>query len=124
MPGLSSLRKPAIGKRTAKSFVSAAERQRQQDANQAKERQEAEDRRRKQADDARERQMAERVKAYRQSLTPEGLARIEADAVAAASEESRRNLDNPDMTRFRKTLISRLINDHVARLLEAEANQA
>jgi hypothetical protein len=107
------------GYATDPDFVSAAERQRQREANQAKERQDVEDRRRKQAEDAAERARAARVTAYRRKATAEQLARLEADAIALASEETRRNLDDPAMKPFRKTLVGRLTNDHIAGLIQA-----
>jgi hypothetical protein len=104
-----------------KGFVSKAEQQRQQEARQAKERKDAEHRRSQQEKDAAERELDTQVAAYRKSQTQEQLARLEADAIAQASEETRRNLDDPAMKPFRKTLISRLVKEHIAHLLQAEA---
>jgi hypothetical protein len=110
----------ADGYKTPKGFVSAADRQRQQEAKQARERQEADERRRKREGEASEKRLAEQVKAYIQSRTPEQLTQLEADAIAQASEQTRRNLDDPAMKPFRKTLISGLVKEHIARLLQAE----
>jgi Replication initiator protein A len=77
----------------------------------------AEDRRKWEAEQQ-ERQVAEQVKTYRQSRTPEQLAQLEADAIAAASEETRQSLDIPAMKRFRETRIFGLVREHIAHLIE------
>jgi hypothetical protein len=102
-----------------KGFVSKAERERQAEAKRQAERQAAEERRRKQEIDKNERRLAEQVAAYRQSRTPEQLAQLEAEAIDQASEETRQNLDNPAMKRFRKSQINVLTNEHIARLIQA-----
>ena len=102
-----------------KGFTSKAERQRRQEAGQAAERQAAEDRRRKRAEESAERARDARIAAYRKSLTPEQLARLEADAIARAGEDMRRSLDDPAMKPFRKTLVLGLVGDHIAQLIQA-----
>ena len=67
-----------------KGFIPKAERQRQQEARQAKERQAAEDRRRQQEQDAREKAERQAIDAYWQSLTPEQQAEIDAASLAQA----------------------------------------
>jgi len=105
---------------TIKGFVSKAERQRQQEAKQAKEREADEARRRKHQQDATERKEQKAITAYRATLTPEQLAQHEADAIAQADEEMRRSLDDPGMARFRKTLVHRMTDDHLRTLLQAD----
>ena len=100
-----------------KGFIPKAERQRQQEARQAKERLAAEERRRKQEDAARERAESEAVAAYRKALTPEELAQHEANAIAAASEETQRALDEPHMRQFRKTMLLKITDEHIRQLL-------
>jgi hypothetical protein len=100
-----------------KGFVSAAERQRQQEAKQAKERAEAEERRRQQQQAARERAEDEAIAAYRKALTSEALARLEADAIAQASEETRQALDATHMAKFRKTMVHKTTDEHIRQLL-------
>ena len=71
-----------------KALSPQAERQRREEAKQAKERQAAEERRRKQEEDARER--AERkaiIDAFWEALTPEQQAELEAAAIAQADAE-------------------------------------
>ena len=75
-----------------KGFVSKAERQRRQEAKQAKEREDAEERRRKHEEEARERGHAESVNAYLKQLDPAERIALEAEALAAASPESQGTL--------------------------------
>ncbi len=51
------------------------------------------------------------------ALTPARLAALEAEAVAAAGEEARRNLEAPAMARFRKALLLKIVREHVAETL-------
>ena len=107
-----------------KLFVSKAEQHRRQEAKQAKERQAEEERHRQQQEAARERALNEEVAAYRQSLTPEQLAQVEADALAQASEEERHCYDDPVMTRFQKTLQHKITDNHIRRIVQARKNPA
>jgi len=70
-----------------KGFLPTAERQRQEDARQAKERQAAEDRRRQKEEVARERAEKKAIAAYWESLTAEQQAELDAAANAAADPE-------------------------------------
>ena len=70
-----------------KGFVSKAERRRQEDARQAKDRQAAEDRRRRKEEEARERADKKVIAAYWESLTPEQQAELDAAADAVAAPE-------------------------------------
>ena len=103
--------------RPPKNFESKADRQKREDGQRAAQRQDAETRRLKRAADEAERLLAEKAKAYLQSRTPEQFARLEADAIAQASEETRQNLNAPAMKPFRKTLLSGLVREHIARLV-------
>ena len=103
-----------------KGFISRDEQERRAEAKKQREQEAAEQRRRKQETEKNERRVAEQIKTYRQSQTPEQLARLEADAIASASEETRHNLDNPALKAFRKTQITMLTNEHIARLIQAE----
>jgi Replication initiator protein A len=102
------------------NFVSKAERERQAEAKRQADELATLERRRKQEIERNERRLAEQVKTYRQSQTPDQLAQLEADAIAQSSDETRRNLDEPAMKLFRKTLISRMVDDHIARLIQTE----
>ncbi len=70
-----------------KGFVSKAERQRRQEAKQAKDRQETEERRRKQREEAEERAQQQRDTAYWESLTADEQAELQAKADAEADPE-------------------------------------
>jgi Replication initiator protein A len=102
-----------------KGFISKAEAAIQAEAKRQAAQAAAEVRRRQQELDRDERRLADQVKAIRQSRTPEQLARLEADAIAQASEETRRSLEDPAMKPFRKTQITMLTNEHIARLIQS-----
>jgi hypothetical protein len=101
-----------------KGFTSQAERQRQAEAKRQAEAQAAEERSRQREEDQRTRRLAEQVETHHQSRTADQLAQLEADAIAAASEEMRQSLDIPVMRRFRKTRVSGLVREHIAHLIE------
>jgi Replication initiator protein A len=105
-------------------FVSQAERDQQAEAKRQAEKQADDARRRKHAEEAAERDLNAKVAARRKAATATELAQLEADAIAQASEETRQSLDNPDMQPFRKTLLSRMTNEHIARLILAEQEPA
>ena len=69
---------------TPKGFVSKAERQRQEEACKASEREKAEERRRHQEEEARERAAKQAATAYWESLTPEQQAELDAASMADA----------------------------------------
>jgi hypothetical protein len=108
------------GYATDPDFVSSAERERRAVAQRQADKQAAEERRRKQDMERNERRLAEQVKTHLQSRTPEQLAQLEADAIAQASEEMRGSLDTPAMKPFRDSMISGLVKEHIARLIQAE----
>lgn len=83
------------GHAVPKGFVSKAERQRRQEAKQAKERQEAEERRRKQLEEAAERTKQQRDTAYWESLTAEQRAELQAKADAGADPDQLANETGP-----------------------------
>jgi len=71
-----------------KGFISAAERQRRQEARQAREREAAEERRRQQEEEARERAMLKAINAHWASLTPEQQAELDAASIAQADPDT------------------------------------
>ena len=101
-----------------KGFVTAAERRRIAEAKANREQVEQDARRRKQQEAAEDRAVKAKINAYRKSLSPDQLAQAEADAIAEASEETRRTLADPVMRQIRGTLVSQLLNEHLGRLLE------
>jgi hypothetical protein len=100
-----------------KGFISKAESERKEEAKRAKGRKEAEDYRRKQQEAASQRQEDSTVAAYLQALTPEALAQHQANANAAASDEIRRSLDDPSMSRFKNTILRQLLDEHVRQIV-------
>ena len=71
-----------------KGFVPKAERQRREEARQAKEREAAAERRRKHEEEARERAEKKAINAYWESLTPEQQAELDAAAGALADPQT------------------------------------
>ena len=100
------------------NFISTAERERRAEAKRRDEQKAAEECRRKREAEQHERRIAEQVKTHRESRSPEQLAQLEADAIAAASEETRQSLDIPAMKRFRETRVFGLVREHIAHLIE------
>lgn len=107
-----------------KGFVSKAESERRQEAKRAKERKDAEEYCRKQQEAARLREEDLAVAAYRQALTPEALAQHQADANASASEEIQRALDDPSLGRVKKTILGKLLDEHIRRIVRHQKAHA
>lgn len=103
-----------------KGFVSRAERQRLEEARQARERQAAEDRRRKQEKEASERAEKTAIAAYWASLTPEQQAELDAAADATAAPEMLAMADGP-MKRIGQQLRR---NDYIQQLLASREQVA
>jgi Replication initiator protein A len=103
-----------------KGYVAKADRDRAADS--ARQRQQAEEakRRMEREQAAKEQAIMVKVAAYRRAVTADQLAQLEADAIAQADDDSRRSLNDPAMKAFRKTLIHRMTDEHIARLIEAE----
>ena len=99
-------------------FVSIAEQDQRKASKLAQQQAETDARRRKHQDDAKERALTAKVAAHRKALDAEQLAQLEAEAIAQASEAMRQNLDDPTMQLFRDTLVTRITNEHIARLFE------
>ena len=79
-----------------KGFISKAERQRRQEAKQAREREAAEERRRQQEEEARERAMRKAINAHWASLTPEQQAELDAASIAQADPDTLAMEKRPD----------------------------
>ncbi len=101
-------------------FTTKAERDRQAELVRQQREAEALKARKKQEEARREQEEAKQIAAYRQSLTPELLASLEADALAQASPEERQGIEDQSLARFRSTMLHRLVDDHIRRLLRAD----
>jgi hypothetical protein len=112
------------GHAAPKGFVSRAERQRREEARQARERQEAKARRRQREEEARERALREEVDAYLKRLTPAGRESLEAEVLAQADPEARRACEETAPARFRATVLLGLLREHLARELSRGADPA
>jgi DNA-binding TFAR19-related protein (PDSD5 family) len=100
-------------------FTTKAERDQQAELARQQRHAEATKARHKREEANREREEAKRVAVIRQSLTPEQLTDLEADALARATQEERQGIDDPSLGRFRSTLLHRLTDDHIRRLLRS-----
>lgn len=98
-------------------FIPRAERERLAELARQQRAAEASQARKKQEEAKREREETEQIAAYRKSLTPEHLTTLEADALAQASDEERQSIDDQHLARFRSTMLHRLVDDHIRRLL-------
>ena len=106
---------------TPKGFTSKAERQRCEEARQAKERQTAEDRRRQRQEEARERAEQKALDARIQAMTPEERARLEAEALGDAGEDARQTYATlKRMTGGGSGFLAGLCRDYVRKQLQAE----
>ena len=98
-------------------FKTKAERDQQAERDRQQQQAEAQTARRKQQLAQREREDAKQIAAYRKSLTPEQFAQLEADTLASASDEERQSLADPVLGKFRTTLIHRMTDEYIRRLL-------
>jgi hypothetical protein len=98
-------------------FTTKAERDRLAEVARQARQAEAQEARRKREEDHREREEAKQIAAYRKSLTPEQFAQLEADTLAGASDQERESLADPALSRFRTTLIHRIMDEHIRRIL-------
>lgn len=101
-------------------FTTKAERERQAELARQQREAEALKARKKQEEARREQEEARQIAAYRKSLTPDQLAQLEADALAQASPDERQGIEDQSLARFRSTLLHRLVDDHIRRLLRAD----
>ena len=100
-------------------FTSKAERDRRAEVARQTRQAEAQKARRKQEETHREREEAKQIAAYRKSLTAEQLTQLEADSLASATDEERKSLTDPILLRFRTTLIHKMMDEHIRRLLRS-----
>ncbi|KAJ3080790.1 hypothetical protein HK102_002811 [Quaeritorhiza haematococci] len=101
-------------------FTTKAERDRQAELARQQRDAEMQKARKKQEDARREQEETKQIAAYRKSLTPPQLASLEADALAQASHEERQGIEDQSLARFRSTMLHRLVDDHIRRLLRSD----
>jgi hypothetical protein len=104
---------------TPEGFIPKAERERVAELAQVKRQAEAQQVRRKQQEAHREREEEKQIAAYRKSLSPEQFVQLEADTLTHASADEKQSLADPVLTRFRATLIHKMMDGHIVRLLQA-----
>lgn len=121
---VSAIRSGSDGHAVPKGFVSAAERQRRQEAKQARERQAAEERRRQHEQKARDGERDRKVAAYWASLTQEQQTALQAEADALADPETlarEANTLGTDALRRMGQQIRR--QEYIQRLLDAQEQE-
>jgi hypothetical protein len=101
-----------------KRFVSKAERQRREEARQARERQAIEQRARQREEEARQKTEREAVDAYLSGLDPDKRAALEAEVLAQADENARQTYENSALASYRETLMLALLREFVPQLLD------
>ncbi len=106
--------------KTPKGFISRAERQQREEAKLAKDRQEAETRRLEREQDAAQKKVRQAINAYRKSLTPEQLDELKAEALAAATAESRESYQATTHREFKRIMLDAIIDGHIGTLLQTE----
>jgi hypothetical protein len=108
------------GHAAPKGFVSKAERQRREEARQAREREKAEQRRRQREQEDRDRARQQAVDAYLQRLTPVERKALEAEALARAVPEARQGYEEAP-ARYRAAVLLGLVREHLAQELGSGA---
>jgi hypothetical protein len=104
-----------------KGFTSRAERQKQEEAKQAKAREAAEQRRIQQAEEIRQQERRKEEDAYWASLTPAEQAELEAKALAAADQTARDTYLSMKRIRAGDGYLSMIRREYIRTLLDAEA---
>jgi hypothetical protein len=103
------------GHATPKGFISKAERQRREEARQAKDRETADKLRQKQAEEASQRAMKQKIDAYLKQLDQAERKILEAKALAAAAPKDRENYDSHVMAKFRDTVMLMIVHEYLAK---------
>jgi hypothetical protein len=119
-----SIRTPDGGYKIPKGFIGRAERQRQEEARQARERQAAEERRRQREEEARDQAEREEADAYWQSLTPEEQRQLEAEALAAGGEEARQTYETMRHIRAGAGYLKMLRNKYICDIMKNRSEPA
>lgn len=104
---------------TPEGFTPKAERERLAEAKRKQDEVAAATRRQQRQQEAKERDLAAKVASHLKSLDAEQLKQVEVAAIAQASDKQRQNLDDPVMKKVRETLLSMLVREHIARLIES-----
>jgi len=104
-----------------KGFLPRAERQRREEARQARERETADELRRKQQEEAQARKEREAITAFWDALTPEQQATHDAAAIAKADAEELKLIEPGPLKRFGMTILR---DKHIRQLLQDQGKQA
>jgi hypothetical protein len=115
---VSAIRSGENGHAVPKGFVSTAERQRREEAKQAKERKAADDRRRQQEEEARERAERQAEDAYWKSLSADEQSRLTAEVLANADQATRDTYESMKRQRLGDGYLSAIRREHIRQLLK------
>jgi hypothetical protein len=107
-----------------KGFVSAAERERRQEARRVRERKIDEERRRKQHEEQRQLKERQVIDAEINRLTDDERAELEAEALAQADPVARENYENPILARYRDNLMLGMLREYLAQKRKLVAARA
>ena len=105
------------GHAAPKGFVPKAERERREETRRAQECAQAEQQRRDREQVVRDQAQRQAVDAYLARLTPAERKALEAEALAGAGPEARRNYEEAAPARFRASVLLGLVREHVAQEL-------
>src|SRR5690606_5535952 len=104
-----------------KGFETKADREKRQADEAAKRRSEREAIRRKRAEKAREAELERRIAERWEALTPGEQAILEAEALAACDEETRRSYEATTLAPSKRLLLTGIRTSYLRKLIEAEA---
>jgi hypothetical protein len=107
-----------------KGFTSRAERACEAEAKQAAILKANEERRRQREKEAAEKVERTEIKAYREALTPERLKQLEAEAIAQASEVTRRGFEDTAEPNMRRLLLTLMLDDRIRTILQEQGKLA
>jgi Replication initiator protein A len=102
---------------TPKGFTSKTERQKREEAHQAREHEINEKRRRERKEEARLKAERQAVDAYLKELDPDKRSALEAEVLAQADEKTRQSYEDPTMARFRGTFMLGMLREYLPPML-------
>ena len=102
-------------------FESKADREKRRESEEAERRKKLDDDRRKMAEKRREAELEQRITTRWEAMTTDEQARLEAEALADADEDTRRHYEETEPPNFRRLLITSIRRGYLRRLIEREA---
>ncbi len=102
-------------------FESKADREKRRESEEAERRNKLDDDRRKMAEKRRETELEQRITSRWEAMTTDEQARLEAEALADADEDTRRHYEETEPPNFRRLLMTSIRRGYLRRLIEREA---